>query len=69
MDKMVEQFETSQNKITTMLKQRENDIRSILDSHKDEIIKYENIISGLKEENECHKQNILGSNKNLKKYS
>jgi hypothetical protein len=58
---MISHFEEIKEKMTKLNSERENDIDSLIDSHKIEISELEKENDTLKKEIECHKKNILAS--------
>lgn len=54
--------EDTQDKMNRLLKEKDLDIRSLLDKQKSEIANYETIQVEMRKEIECHKQNIIASN-------
>lgn len=59
--RLSEQLEDISNRMNQVLKDRDLDIRNILDKQKTEMSYYEQVNNELRSEIECHKQNIIAS--------
>jgi hypothetical protein len=64
-DKMIDQFEEMREKMEKLNDDRENNIKSLIEQHKSQMLVLEKENETLKKEIECHKQNILASKYNF----
>lgn len=62
---LIVEFDQTKDKLNKMLKDRESDLRSLIDKHKMETEKLEEMNKELIHENDCHKMNVVNLRKRV----